>query len=330
MSSGVPKLVDSDGNEVESHWMLDLIKKPNATQSWGDVIYSLSVNDGLFNNSFAYCPERSFGVRNLIIPLPTNKIKVKGTGRMLKQMDVGGLIESFEFWYNNQDKEDLELKDMIYLNTPDGVNLINTANRIETLKYPLSNIKAQYKKRNVLLENMSAIGILSGGKSDIGGALPMTPGEKEEIQKDWARRSKDKIMLTEADVKWTPMSYPTKDLLLFEELSESKLAVIEAYELNPNIFISGNKFENVKQGLKMTYQDTIIPETNEMYATISHQLGLDEEGLRLEVDFSHLPILQSDKNLEADAMNKRADAVNKIIQSGIELSDDEKKALLGI
>jgi len=322
MSSGVPKLVDSDGNEVENHWMLDLIKKPNATQSWGDVIYSLSVNDGLFNNSFAYCPARSFGVRNMIVPLPTNKIKVKGTGKLLKQMDIEGLIESFEFWYNNEEKEDIELKDMIYLNTPDGVNLINTASRIDTLKYPLSNIKASYKKRNVLLENLSALGILSAGKSDMGGALPMTPEEKEEIQRDWAKRSKDKIVLTEADVKWTPMSYPTKDLLLFEELTESKLAIIEAYELNPNIFVQSSKYENVKQGLKMTYQDTIIPETNEMYDTITHQIGLDAEGLRLVPDFSHLPVLQTDKREQSEI------AIN-LVDSGV-ADTNEARSIVGL
>jgi len=42
MSSGVPKLCDMDGNPVESHWALDLINNPNPTQSWADVIFSLS------------------------------------------------------------------------------------------------------------------------------------------------------------------------------------------------------------------------------------------------------------------------------------------------
>jgi hypothetical protein len=258
----------------------------------------------------------------MIVPLPTNKIKVKGTGKLLKQMDIEGLIESFEFWYNNEEKEDIELKDMIYLNTPDGVNLINTASRIDTLKYPLSNIKASYKKRNVLLENLSALGILSAGKSDMGGALPMTPEEKEEIQRDWAKRSKDKIVLTEADVKWTPMSYPTKDLLLFEELTESKLAIIEAYELNPNIFVQSSKYENVKQGLKMTYQDTIIPETNEMYDTITHQIGLDAEGLRLVPDFSHLPVLQTDKREQSEI------AIN-LVDSGV-ADTNEARSIVGL
>tara|TARA_R110001606_G_scaffold9277_2_gene40300 strand:- start:442 stop:1635 length:1194 start_codon:yes stop_codon:yes gene_type:complete len=332
MSGAMPKLCDVDGNFVDSHWILELIKKPNPTQSWSDVIYSLAVNDGLFNNSFAYCPKRSFDIRNLLVPLPSNKIKIRGTGKLLDQIDTEGLIKDFEFWYDTKSHQTIEVDDMIYLNTPDGINLINPVNRIDTLKYPLSNIMSQYNKRNVLLENIGAIGILSSKKSDLGGSLPMDAEEKEEIQRDWLKRQKDKLVITEADVDWTPMSYPTKDLMLFEELTEDKMAIIDAYGLSYYLFsqAKGSTFTNVKEGMKMSYQDTIIPETEQMYSTLSHQLGLTDEGLYLKPDFSHIAVLQDDKNAEASAMNLRADAVNKIITAGIELSDDEKRSLLNI
>lgn len=332
MSGAVPKLCDVDGNLVDAHWILDLIRKPNPTQSWSDVIYSLSVNDGLFNNSFAYCPKRSFDLRNLLVPLPSNKIKIRGTGKLLDQIDTDGLIKDYEFWYDSKSFQTIEVEDMVYLNTPDGINLINPVNRIDTLKYPLSNIMSQYNKRNVLLENIGAIGILSSKKSDLGGSLPMDAEEKEEIQRDWLKRQKDKLVITEADVDWTPMSYPTKDLMLFEELTEDKMAIIDAYGLSYYLFsqAKGSTFTNVKEGMKMSYQDTIIPETEQMYSTISHQLGLTKEGLYLKPDFSHIAVLQDDKNAEASALNLRADAVNKIITAGIELSDEEKRSLLNI
>lgn len=332
ISSAIPKLCDLDGNPVESHWFQEIINQPNPTQSWSDVIYSLAVNDGLFNNSFAYCPKRSFDLRNLLVPLPSNQIKIVGTGKFLDQIDQDGLIENFEFWYNTEKFENIKPEDMIYLNTPDGINLINPVNRIETLKYPLSNIMAQYNKRNVILENMGAIGILSSKKSDLGGSLPMTPEEKNEIQADWLKRSKDKLVLTEADISWTPMSYPTKDLMLFDELTEDKMAIIDSYGLSYYLFSQGKgaTFTNVKEGMRMSYQDTIIPETNQMYQTISQQMGLVNEGYYIKADFSHIPVLQDDKNAEASALNLRADAVNKIISAGVDLDDDEKRALLGL
>lgn len=332
MSSNVPVLYDADGNVVENHWFLDMVEKPNAVQSWADVVYSLSVNDALYSNAFGYCPKRSFDIRNLFVPLPSNRIQIDTSGKMLKQMDEGGMITRFKFRYDDDQLEIVEIQDMVYLTTTDGMNLIKPTSRIDSLKYPLSNIKASYHKRNVLLENIGAIGILSAQKSDLGGAIPMTPEEKSAIQKDWYNRSKDELLITESQVNWTPMSYPTRDLLLFEELTADKLAIIDAYGLNYNLFSSesGSTFSNVRDSIRMVYTDTIIPETQQMYDTIAHQIGLSKDGYYIKADFSHLPVLQADEKQKADAMNTRADAVNKIIQAGVQLTDDEKRLLLEI
>lgn len=332
MSGNVPRLYDKNGIEVESHWFLDLVAKPNPMQSWSDVIYSLSVNDALYSNVFAYCPERIGNIRNLIIPLPSNKMQVVLSGRVLKQMDREGMINGYKFEYDSDKIEALELKDVVYITTPDGMNIVNPTSRIDALKYPLSNIKASYHKRNVLLENIGAIGILSAQKSDLGGTIPMTPEERREIQKDWYNRSKDELIITESSIDWKPMSYPTKDLMLFEELTADKLAIIDAYGMNSNLFSSeqGSTFTNVRDSIRMVYTDTIIPETQQMYDSMCHQFGLSDEGYTIKADFSHIPVLQEDEEKKASTLNTRADALTKIINANVPLSDDEKRALLGI
>jgi HK97 family phage portal protein len=333
MAGGIPFLEDLEGNRVDNHpWIFELLNNPNPTQSWSDVIFSLSVNDALYSNSFAYAPKRSFGVVNLLVPLPSNQISIQLSGRRLKQMDTEGLIDYYTFYYDDENKERLELDEVIYLTTPDGINIVNPNSRMEALKYPLSNIRAAYTKRNVLLENIGAIGILSAKSNDIGGAIPMTPEEKREIQQDWYRRSKDELIITEADVNWQPMSYPTKDLMLFEELDADKLALVDIFGLNAYVFSQdkGATFSNVKEGLKMAYTDTIIPETKQMYDALSEQLGLIAEGYKLCVDFSHIPVMQVDENQSAMALDTRAAALLKIQQSGVVLTEDEQRAILGM
>ena len=214
---------------------------------------------------------------------------------------------------------------MIYLTTDDGMNIVKPISRIDSLKYPLSNIKASYKKRNVLLENIGSIGILSTQNNDMGGAIPMTPEEKSQIQKDWYNRSKDELMITESQVDWKPMSFPTKDLLLFEELNADKLAIIDAYGLSSNLFSSerGATFSNVKDSIRMVYTDTIIPETQEMYNSMIRQWGLDTEGYYLKADFSHLPALQVDEMAKAETMKIKAETLEKIVAMGVELDENE-------
>ena len=332
MASNHPCLYDANGEKIESHWLLDMIDKPNAMQSWADIVYSMSVQDALYSNSFSYCPKRSFDVRNLIVPLPANKVKIYSSGKKLKQMDAEDLITKFKFLYDDDTYETVDWEDMLYLTTDDGMNLLNPISRIDSLKYPLSNIKAQYKKRNVLLENIGAIGILSTQNNDMGGAIPMTPEEKTQIQRDWYNRSKDELMITESQVDWKPMSYPTKDLLLFEELTADKLALIDAYGLNANLFSSekGSTFSNVKDSIRMVYTDTIIPETQQMYDSMMRQWGLHNEGYYLKADFSHLPALQVDEMAKAETMKLRAETLEKLQTLGLNLDEDEIRLITGI
>jgi len=331
MSSNKPVMVDKDGNMVTNHWLLDLIQKPNPMQSWSDVVYSLSVNDALYSNSFAYSPLRSFNQRNIFVTLPSGKIEIRTTGRTLKQMDVDGLIDGFRFKYDNEGFEVLDVNDVVYLTTADGMNIIKPTSKIDALKYPLSNIKASYHKRNVLLENIGAIGILSAQNSDMGGSIPMTPEERRTIQSDWYNRSKDELIITESQVNWQPMSYPTRDLMLFEELTADKLAIIDAYGLNYNLFSSdkGATFSNVKDSIRMCYTDTIIPETQQMYDTIMQQFKLTDEGYKLIADFSHLPVLQDDELSKQQAMTAKVNNYSVMLRDGV-ITSEQYAAEFGI
>ena len=328
MSSNVPCLYDMNGDKVENHWLLDLFKDPNAMQSWSDVVYSLSVQDALYSNSFAYCPKRSFDIRNLIVPLPANKIEIQLSGKKLQAMDSEDMITRFKFEYDDDSKEIIDWSDMLYLTTDDGMNLVKPISRIDSLKYPLSNIKAQYHKRNVLLENIGSIGILTTSQSDMGGAIPMTPEEKRQIQQDWFKRSKDELIITESNVDWKPMSYPTRDLMLFEELTADKMAIIDTYGLNANLFSSerGTTFTNVRDSIRLVYTDTIIPETQSMYDSMMKQWGLSDE-YYLKADFSHLPALQEDEGEKADVQKTKAETLEKIAGLGVELTEEEIRIL---
>lgn len=332
MASNIPCLYDKNGNEITKHWLLDLIKKPNSTQSWSDVVYSIGVQDALYSNTFLYAPKRSFNIRNLLVPLPSNKVKINTTGRTLKQMDQDGLIQNFTFQYDSGEQDKFEVEEMIYLTTADGMNLINPESRIDSLKYPLSNLKASYHKRNVLLENIGAIGILSAEQNDMGGVLPMDAQTKKDMQRDWYRRSKDELIITEASVKWTPMSFPTKELMLFEEMTADKLAIIDTFGLNANLFSSekGSTFTNVRDSIRMVYTDTIQPETQQVYDNIMQQFGLADEGYRLVAEFDHLPIMQSDAKQEAETDKLRAETFEKLQTLGVNLSEEEIRTWLGM
>jgi hypothetical protein len=332
MMAGNRPVLRLNGELVESHWLLDMIKKPNPLQSWGDIIQSIGIQDGLYSNTFCYAPKRVANTRNLIYSLPANRLEITTTGKYLDQISVDGLIEKFTFQYDDGHRQTITPENMIYTVTPDGMNLINAHSRVQTLQKPLSNILAAYKKRNILLESLGSPGILSAKNHDMNGALPVTPEEKKQIRKDWHNTHDGDIIITETEMSWLPMSFPTRDLMLMEEIDADFNVIIDTYGLHLNVFSSkqGATYENIKESIKMVYSNTIKPETDKLYERMMTQLGLSDQGYTLEADFTHLPIMQKDQKSEAEAMSIRADAVNKIIASGVELTEDEKRALLKI
>jgi len=329
MSANEPKLYDKKGEQVTNHWLLDMINNPNPTQSWADVVYTLGVQDGIYSNTFIYAPKRVLNVRNLFIPLPSNKITINLSGKKLKQMDADGLINDYVFTDDAENKETLPFEDVVYLTTADGMNIVKPISRIESLKFPLSNIRATYNKRNVLLENIGSIGILSAQQNDLGGAIPMDPEEKKRIQKSWYQQSKDEIIITEANVQWQPMSFPTKDLMLFEEMTADKLAILDAYGMSANLFSTekGATFTNVRDSYRMVIQDTIKPLTQKMYDAILEKFGLQND-YYLEACFEHLPMLQVDEKAEADRRKLDAETLIKLRELGVDMDPEEIKKFL--
>jgi hypothetical protein len=238
-ASAIPKVVDKDGNAIDpnNHWIFDLIDRPNAMQSWGQMMYMVSINKAITNNALIYSPERSFNIHDMLLPIAFNNVDIIPTGKKLTQLDKEGFIKGFKLPENIFGQSVvIEPKDMIYFCEPDGISLFNTRSKLDSLKYPLSNIAAQYKKRNVLLNNLFALGVLSGQNSDGVSSIPLDSTDKEEMQKDLAQRNDGKVVITDTPMQWNPMSFPTRDLMLYEELTADMITLVDAFGLNQHMF----------------------------------------------------------------------------------------------
>ena len=336
VASANPILVNDKGEVQKNNGnsIFKLIDRPSAMQSWGTMMYMIAVNKCVTNNALIYAPKGTFGGLQLL-PLAFNIVKIVPTGKTLISAETGSFIEKFQIPTSVVDSyQDFSPEEVIYLTEPDGINLFNTKSKIDSLKYPLSNLKKQYEKRNVLLVNLFSLGILSSENKDGISAMPLEPKDIKQMRDDMKRRHDGEIIITDKSVKFDPMTFPTKDLMLFEEMTADKLAIIDEFGLNEHMFGKGeggkgSTFSNVEMGERQAYNSTIIPDTEIIYDEFTKQLGLDREGLYLVPDFSHISVLKADEKYTAEAMAKRAEAVAKINEL-TPLSQDEMRKLLGI
>lgn len=336
IASANPIIVNDKGEiqKTNGNTIFKLIDRPSAMQSWGTMMYMIAVNKCVTNNALIYAPKGSFGALQLL-PLAFNNVKIVPTGKNLISAELGSFIEKFQIPTSVVDAyKDFYPQDVVYLTEPDGINLFNTKSKIDTLKYPLSNLKKQYEKRNVLLSNMFSLGILSSDNGDGISSVPLQPQDIVQMRKDMKQRHDGEIIITDKTLKFNPMTFPTKDLMLFEEMTADKLAIIDEYGLNQHMFGQGeggkgSTFSNVEMGERQAYNSTIIPDTEIIYDELTKQLGLDREGLYLVPDFSHISVLKEDEKTNAESLLKRAEAVSKINEL-TPLSTEEMRKLLGI
>jgi hypothetical protein len=338
VASANPIVCDKDGNRIDpnGHWIFELINKPNAVQSWGKMMEFIEINKCVTSNALIYSPAYSFGIHKQMTPIAWNNVKIVPTGKSLDQIGKEGMISHFEIPMKGTDGKFTQIKpkDIIYLHETDGVNLFDIETKLDALKYPLSNLIKQYEKRNMLLQSLFSPGIMSMVSDDGFSQLPLASEDREQITNDFMQRNSGKPVITDKKVTWSPMSFPVKDLMLFEEMTADKIAIIDAFGLNQYMFGSGeggkgSTFSNVEMGERQAYNSTIIPETELMYDDINQQLGLEKDGLFLKPDFSHISVLQADSVQQADSLLKRANAVEKIALQ-VPLSEEEKRTLLGI
>jgi hypothetical protein len=327
MASANPKVCDIDGNELDRNAATEniykLIDRPTPMLTWGRMVQMVSINLSVTGNALIYSPRGTFGMIGLLNPIAWNNVKVHFNKKGYKQLAKSGLIEKFEIAMDSRGNFETFLpNEVVYLFEPDGINMANTKSKLEALKMPLSNIEKQYTKRNVILKNLFSLGMLSFETvSDGVSVMPIKDTDIKAVRDDMKKRHKDEIMIAGKPMKFDPMTFPTKDLLLFEENYADFVTLCDAFGLKVDIFGNilgkGSTFANVDGGERQTYTGTIIPECEHIYDEITSQLGLDKLGIYLKPDFSHIDVLKTDDKLAADAAKVEVDRLSVMLRDGV-------------
>lgn len=319
------KLINSSTNElIEDKDFYNLINQPNPLQSMNDWLRQFKQQEQVYGNQFMYLnrPSKLAKYPITIFNVSPRYVKPYLSGKVFDQIKKEDIILYYEYTDGNLNRK-FETKDIIYSRLNDLDNPIIGTSPLISLQFPLTNTKLAYEYRNVIMGEKGAIGILSAGNNkDSMGAIPLKKEEKQRLESAYrgsygVQEGKMKIHITEANLNWQPMTYPTKDLLLFEEVDANKQTIIDHFGLNVNLFSNKNAtFENVREGIKSTYRDTIIPEADQFCQMLTKELKI-EKGKEIIASFDHLSILKDDEKDKSNVFKTQSDAISQLVSSGI-------------
>lgn len=322
-------LVDKDGNEIEDPNFQKFIENPNILQTQNEFLKLWSKQTDVYGNLFCYKSKASKLQAyptsvNLISPFNISPVL---TGKIYDQTELSGIIERYET-RNNLTMKDFSTNDILWVKNADLDDPTIGISPLRSLKFPLSNTKLAYDYLNVISNEKGAIGMISKENSkDAFGDIPMTPEERKELERSFQDSyglgqsvdgtKKMRIQITQSAMKWQPMTYPTKDLLLMEQIDANFLTIIDHFGLNVNIFSSkAQTYENVIGAIRQCYQDTIFVCADEFTQAFGNFIGV-KEGLKLKADYSHLPIFQTDESAKSSDMKTKVESLTQLVSSQI-------------
>lgn len=317
-------VLNSKGKEARGEKagnLYNLLKRPNRLQSWRQ----FEAQGYIYQQLFGYnviLPNKPKGFPNIdateIWNIPPFMLEITESKGLFYSKDTKQIIEKIVLVYKNR-RQEISPADVFIMRdfSPSFDTMAIPDSRIRSLEMPINNIIGAYESRNVLINYRGALGAFTNdpGSGQFGG-MPLTPKDKEDLQKDFKRyglkNNQWQFIITSASLRWQQIGVATKDLMLFEEIDDDVMRVCDSYGY-PYRLLSSNKGNSlagsdVAEYKKNLYQDAIIPEAESCYEQWNEFFGLDELNLRLDKDFSHLPILQEDQLKQAQARKARNDA----------------------
>lgn len=330
------------GKEVKSgiaKTITDLLKKPNPLQRQNQFF----IQQNIYVEVFGYCPVLKINPAGMpdeissVWNIPPWLFDIEYTKKWLQQTDINQIYDSY--WINwNGVRAPINKKNLSFIfddgiGTEDDTNLTIPDSRLKGLSYEVSNIIAAYKSRNTLITKRGAIGILSNRAEDADGATAIMPNAKEDLQKQFGRYGLTgqayQIIITDANLEWQQMGFPTKDLMLFEEIEDDIYRICDAYGYK-SVLLATTKnttYENQNTARKSMYEETIIPESAARMEQFSDILMPDDTNNVIDRDFSHLAVLQEDKVQAAIARNTLDTALQVEYTRGLITKNDWREKL---
>ncbi len=332
--------IGNDGKieEVDDSDFIKRLKDPNPLQSGNDFLQEMSIHRdvsgaayiyGLKGVSFQEVPDALW---NILPQLMTIKL----TGNVYQQTDINEIIKNFIFDEGGNGEHKYDGDEILFRRKTNVSHPVLPASPLIPLTMEISNARAAMGYRNVILRKRGAIGILSNNAKDADGAIPMKKGERERIEKQYQKNygisdKQMQVIISNASLLWQPMNYPTKDLMLFEEVDADLRVIIDAYGLNDNMFSQnkGATFENVIQGERIAYQDTIIPESNDDARAFSQFFGLTDDREFLTLEYGHIQSLKDDEVKKSQILERKTRAF-QILTMNEGIGIDEALQIVGI
>jgi phage portal protein BeeE len=333
-SNGVFRHLNKDGKEITNSPYIKLLNKPNSFDSENEFLRNYMMQLSTFGNQYIYAPIVSplqKGLPSKLQSISPEYISPVLTGKFYDQTSIEGVVKHYEY-NDGYTTKIFQPNEIIWNKINDINNPLVGVSPLKSLRYPITNTKLAYDYLNVISGEKGALGMIKQTSKDSAGALPLTAERKMQLENQYTNDygvgddKKSRIKFVDGNTEWVPMTYPTQQLLLLEQIEANKLTICDAFNLNKNIFSSqmqGFTSQDVNDAIKQAYTDAIQPMADSFCQSLTDFFQF-KDGSYLVLDYTHLGVMQDDDVKESSIEAAEIANISAAISAGL-ITDIEGK-----
>ena len=293
----------SEWEDVEDHWLLDLLHHPNDRYNCQRFGIGWAVNRLVYGDATVYSPKKvgkDFGQGDEMYLVPGHRVTIEKGGYKtpMKGIKVTGgkqpeLIEPKNFF-------------MSFNYNLDDTSFYGTSPLVVAAIY-LSIIDKGMARQDVSLQNGGPTAIVTP-KADNLGVMPASADQvTEELN---GKDVKGQIKALRTAIELHQLGVSPVDLGILASHKEAINALCFIYDIPVDLYYGQSKYENAKEAKKALYETNAIPLANEFAADFLAHFGMDIE-FRLTVNTDKISVLQDDPADVLDNLDKMHATLNE-------------------
>lgn len=201
---------------------------------------------------------------------------------------------------------------------------LKAKSRLYAVLKAISNLIAVYEARNVIYVKRGGLGWLVSDQKDEMGSKALTSDEKKKIldqanEMYGLERGKYPYGISDVKLDFIRTNLSITDLQPFDETLADAVIIAGIYGIPPVLIPRKDQstYANQANAEKAVYSSVIIPMVQRFCQEFTKFLGLDQDGLYLDADFSDVDCLQTGKKEEQDVLRSITDRCKIEFESGL-------------
>lgn len=201
---------------------------------------------------------------------------------------------------------------------------LKAKSRLLSVLKAISNLIAVYEARNVIYVKRGGLGWLVSEANDEAGTRALSPKEKKQILEEADKmygfgEGKYPYGISDVKLSFVRTNLSISDLQPFDETLADAVVIAGAYGIPPVLIPRKDQstYSNQANAEKAVYSSVIIPLVKRFCEEFTQFLGLSQDGLYLDADFSDVDCLQTGKKEEQEVHSSITDRCKIEFESGL-------------